>query len=78
MAASTCLTCGGHSFEIVLLTPLGQNYKLTLVQCSSCGTPVGALEPGPKLAIASLKAQITSIDDRLTRIAEALSGLAPD
>jgi hypothetical protein len=75
MPASTCLQCGSHSFEVVPLTPLGQNYKLTLVQCSTCGTPIGALDPGPKLAIESLKKQVAAIDDKLTRIARALSGV---
>ena len=76
MPASTCLKCGGHSFEIVPLTPLGQAYKLTLVQCSGCGTPVGAINAGPTPAIESLKTQIAAIDEKLTRIARALSGLA--
>lgn len=35
MAVSTCVKCSGHSFELVLLTPLGEARKLTIVQCSA-------------------------------------------
>ena len=38
MAVSTCAKCGGRSFELALFTPIGESRKLTLVQCSSCGT----------------------------------------
>ena len=41
MAVSTCIKCSGHSFELALFTPLGDSRKLTIVQCSMCGTPVG-------------------------------------
>jgi hypothetical protein len=29
MAVSTCIKCGGHSFELVLFTPLGESHKFT-------------------------------------------------
>ena len=45
MAVSTCVKCGGHGFELASLTPIGQQLKLTDIQCSNCGTPVGALDP---------------------------------
>lgn len=69
MAVSTCVKCGGHGLEIAPLTPIGQQHKLTIIQCSNCGTPVGVLDP----TIESLKNQIASIDDRLTQIAKALT-----
>ena len=52
---------------------MAERHKLTIVQCSHCGTPIGVLDPasGPKLD--DLKNQIAAIDDRLTRIAKALS-----
>jgi hypothetical protein len=51
MAISTCSKCGGHSFELMLFTPIGESRKLTLVQCSACGTAVGAIDPstGPQI-----------------------------
>src|SRR5438477_13085597 len=37
MAVSTCIKCSGHSFEVVLFTPIGGSRKLSIMQCSSCG-----------------------------------------
>jgi len=73
MAVSTCLKCAGHSFEAVLFTPMGEGHKLTIVQCANCGTPIGVLDPAPGPLLDALKSQITAIDDRLTRIAKALT-----
>lgn len=74
MAVSTCVKCSGHSFEVALLTPLGQSYKLSIVQCSSCGVPVGVLDPSVQARLEALKTQIAAIDERMTRIARALAG----
>ena len=76
MPASTCAKCGSHSFEIVPFVPLRQTYKMSLVQCSSCGTPIGALDPSTKQTVEDLRARIASIDDRLELIAKALGGVA--
>lgn len=72
MSVSTCIKCSAHSFEIVLFTPLGDNRKLSIVQCSNCGTPIGIVDPAPGLQIEALKAQVAAIDERLSRIAKAL------
>jgi hypothetical protein len=72
MAVSTCLKCAGHSFEVVPFTPLGASNKLVMVQCSSCGTPIGILDPATTSRIDALKSQIAAIDGRLNRIAKAL------
>jgi hypothetical protein len=72
MAVSTCLKCAGHSFEIALLTPMGESHKLTIVQCSS-GTPVGVMDPASGPLLDALKNQIAAIDNRLTLIARALT-----
>ncbi len=74
MAVSTCVKCSGHSCELVLLTPLGEARKLTIVQCSACGTPVGTLDPALGLQIEALTHQVAAIDERLNRIAEVLQG----
>lgn len=74
MMVPTCLKCGGHSSEVRLFTPLGQSYKLSMVQCSSCGVPVGVLDPKLAFRFEALKAQIANIDERLTHIAKALAG----
>ncbi|MES2192936.1 MAG: hypothetical protein V4517_00850 [Pseudomonadota bacterium] len=72
MAVSTCIKCNGHSFELALFTPLGESKKLTMIQCSQYGTPVGALDPDIRAQIEALKHQIAAIDERLNRIAKAL------
>lgn len=75
MAISTCGKCGGHSFELALFTPIGESRKLTLVQCSACGTAVGALDPTIGPQIDALKNAVSAIGQNLARIAEALQGL---
>jgi hypothetical protein len=72
MAVTTCIKCGGHSFEVALYTPVGESKKLTLVQCSSCGTPVSVMDPASGPLIEALKIQVAAIDERLNRIASAL------
>jgi transcription initiation factor IIE alpha subunit len=73
MAVSTCFKCAGHSFELTLFTPIGEDKTLTLVQCSQCGTPVGVMDPATGPQIEALKNQIADIDERLNRIAKALT-----
>jgi hypothetical protein len=72
MALSTCIKCSGHSFEFALLTPVDESRKLSAVQCSQCGTPVGPLDPATGPQIEALKNQFAAIDERLNRIAKAL------
>ena len=64
--------CAGHSFELAPFTPLGASRKLTIVQCSGCGAPIGVLDPAAGPQIEGLKNQIAAIDERLNRIAKAL------
>jgi hypothetical protein len=72
MAVSTCAKCSGHSFELALFTPLGESKKLTMVQCSRCGIPIGVLDPAITPQIEALKNQVAAIDEKLNRIAKAL------
>jgi hypothetical protein len=73
MAVSTCLKCAGHSFELAMFTPMGESHKLTIVQCTGCGTPIGVMDPASGPLLDLLRNQITAIDDRLTQIAKALA-----
>jgi len=73
MAITTCIKCSGHSFELSSFAPIGESHKVTILQCSTCGTPVGLLDRITGLQIEALRDQITSIDDRLARIAKALT-----
>ncbi len=72
MAISTCNKCNSHSFELAICTPVGESKKLTLVQCSACGTPVGVMDPAVRPQIEALERQVAAIDERLSRIAKAL------
>ena len=62
MATSTCAKCGGHSFERALLTPIGEDRKLAIVQCANCGTVICALDPAFSTLIEGLQKQIAAID----------------
>jgi hypothetical protein len=79
MATSACVKCGEHLFELVEMLPAGAVNKLQLLQCASCGTPVGVHEDNSAIltkltvAIAQLKAQVTEIDAGLRRIVEFLN-----
>jgi hypothetical protein len=75
MAVSTCMKCSGHSFELTLFTPIGETRNLTLVQCSTCGTPVGALDPVSGPQVLALRREISAIDEKLSQIARALQEL---
>jgi hypothetical protein len=44
MARSTCVKCGNGRFEIVETPVIGSEYRLTFVQCQSCGGVVGVTE----------------------------------
>ena len=79
MSVSTCIKCRGHSFAVVLFTPVGGSQKLSIVQCSGCGTPIGMMDLATGPQIEALKAQVAAIDERLSRIARARqdSGAAP-
>jgi hypothetical protein len=44
MATSTCIKCGGTAFESVVQSPRGANFKVTFIQCASCGGVVGVMD----------------------------------
>jgi hypothetical protein len=71
MAISTCAKCEGHSFERGLVTPLGEQRAISLLQCAGCGTVIGVLDG--QLALEQLQTQVAGIDAGLVRIVNALS-----
>jgi hypothetical protein len=73
MAVSTCIKCSGHSFELAHFTPVGESRRFTMVQCAGCGTPIAVLDPATGPQMDALKQEVAAIDDRLTRIAKALT-----
>ena len=70
MAFSTCSKCGGHTFERASLTPLREQNRVAVSQCTDCGTLIGVLDSP---SIENLQRQIAAIDAGLKRIAKALS-----
>ena len=71
MAISACAKCEGHTFERGLVTPLGEQRVISVLQCAGCGTVIGTLDG--LLALERLQAQVAEIDVGLVRIAQALS-----
>jgi hypothetical protein len=71
MAMSTCAKCEGHSFERALVTPLGEQRGISVLQCAGCGSIIGVLDG--HLALERLQTQVAGIDAGLLRIAKALS-----
>jgi hypothetical protein len=71
MAISTCAKCEGHAFERGLVTPLGEQRAISVLQCAGCGTVFGTLEG--QLGLERLQTQVAGIDAGLVRIAKALS-----
>jgi len=41
---STCPKCSNTSFEAKEASPRNSEYKLTFIQCSSCGAVVGTID----------------------------------
>ena len=68
MAASICAKCGGHTFERGLITPLGEQRTISVLQCAGCKTTLDG-----HLALERLQTQVAAIDAGLVRIAKALS-----
>jgi hypothetical protein len=77
MAVSTCAKCAGHTFERGLVTPVGERYEVSVLQCADCGTIVGMLDP--HLARQTLRRRPQPVDrpvpldPKLIRIVWALS-----
>ena len=62
-ALASRLSCSRRSVTVVS----SRSFK-----CSSCGTPIGIMDLASGLQIEALKKQVAAIDERLTRITQAL------
>lgn len=74
---SKCAKCEGHSFRVQEVSPAGGAFKLSFIQCSSCGVPVGVMDYYNTGSL--LKKQekaIANLDGRLTRIEHAINQIA--
>jgi excinuclease UvrABC ATPase subunit len=80
MAMSTCVKCGGHSFEMKAAEPRDSAYKQMFVQCTSCGGVIGVgsyfdsgvLAKDNQTEIAELKKSLVRIESQLQQIASRL------
>ena len=70
LATPTCRKCESHAFERGLITPLGEQRAVPVLQCASCGAVVGTLNS--EQAIDDLQKQIAAIDAGLVRIVKAI------
>lgn len=44
MAVSRCPNCDKDTFELKAVVPKGSRFKISLVQCASCGVVVGVTD----------------------------------
>jgi hypothetical protein len=81
MAASKCGTCNSSAFEIKVAEPRDSQFKLSFVQCASCGSVAGVMDyrnTGHDAALLAkqVKDLGSHIDSRFSRIDAILSQLA--
>ena len=80
MKDHACQKCGGETFRLRDHTPAGSSHKITMAICTSCGSPAGVLATydvegvllKQQKAIAELDRKVSSIDDGIIQIADAL------
>lgn len=81
MAYSTkCSKCDNSSFEIKQIEPSGSAYKLSAVQCRSCGTACGVLDyfnlgtllKNQEKQISDLTSLVQTLRQELQQIARSL------
>ncbi len=79
MARSKCGSCGSSSFELADQDRIkNSNFKLTFVQCSSCGVPVGVMDyynignklEGLEKRIKNIESTIGNVDHNVVAVAE--------
>ncbi|MDH0032043.1 MULTISPECIES: hypothetical protein [unclassified Acinetobacter] len=79
MARSKCGSCGSSTFELVEQDRIrNSNFKLTFVQCSSCGVPIGVMDYyniGDRLndlekRLKNIESTIGNVDHNVVAVAE--------
>jgi len=78
---SKCGKCEGTRFELKENSPVGSAFKINLVQCASCGTPVGVVDyydihtavQKNVSAIKELGGKVDNLEYMVRQIAAALS-----
>lgn len=72
MASSSCVKCGGRSFQLQQQEPGGSRVKWFFVQCTSCGVPVGVIDFYPNSAIYQ---RVEKIEESISNLASRLSDI---
>jgi len=65
-----CAKCGNHRFELRQIEPTNGGPKQPIVQCDSCGAPVGIASLQDRLA--DIEARVANIESYLAQVARAL------
>lgn len=81
MAYSKCGSCNGTSFEMVEASPRGSRFKLSFIQCASCGVVIGVMDynnigadlEGVKKQIKNLQAVTSNIDHNLAVLSQRIN-----
>lgn len=69
MAFSSCVKCGGRSFEMVEAEPRNSRVKVNFVQCAGCGGVAGVFDYFP---VGKL---VKDQDERFAKIERAIGDL---
>ena len=78
---STCPSCKGGQFELKVIEPHDSRFKVSAVQCRSCGVVVGVMDylnigtaiQGLEKTMGELKSRVDSIASSVQQVAHVLS-----
>lgn len=67
---TTCIKCKGTFFELKTIEPNGSNFKVNVVQCSACGSPIGLVDYyDTHSSIELTNSKIKNLHDEVSQIA---------
>lgn len=76
-----CPHCQSMYFDLSENTPTGANYKIFIINCTSCGAPFGAMEyydfgsllKKQEALLARIEHAIETLEQRLRRVEQAVT-----
>ncbi len=72
MAISTCAHCQNQTFELQDAKISGPHFQVLLVQCASCGTPVGVMESRSFPLLQEQDARLKHLEQQVSSIAASV------
>lgn len=80
MAATSCLKCGGTTFEFEDVDPIGGSVTMLSVQCMQCGTSIGVTDqtdPADELRplLEGQREEIADLKKRLSTMARTVDAI---